>query len=179
MHANTDGLKIQPVSTKKLLPILTSQKDKNIPTTGNKIRDYFVIQNQYSLVPRTQNKPKAPPQKVDSDGQFQFDENCQYDGPDRITGIMLISAQGNVKQAIGNLLIELEGDAHQIWYKPTQQKSNKVEKMFPGVPSGLCNKGIMCSIRHRLKASEKTFCNVKKFTIKEQIWIAIIYTSPL
>ncbi len=61
MHANIDGLKIHPVSTKKPLPILTSPKDKNIPKTGNKIRDYFFIQNQYSLVPGTRNKPKAPP----------------------------------------------------------------------------------------------------------------------
>ncbi len=67
MLANIDGLKIHPVSTEKPLPILTSPKDENIPTTGNKIRHYFFIQNQYSLVPRTQNKPKAPPQKVDSD----------------------------------------------------------------------------------------------------------------
>jgi hypothetical protein len=51
---------------------------------------------------------------------FQFDENHQYNGPDRITGIMLISAPGNVKQVIGDLLIELEGDAHQIRYKLTQ-----------------------------------------------------------
>ncbi len=32
---------------------------------------------------------------------------------------MLISAPGNVKQAIGNLLIKLEEDAHQIRYKLT------------------------------------------------------------
>ncbi len=114
MHASIDGLKIHPISTKKPVPILISPKDKNIPTTGNKIRDYFIIQNQYSLVPRMQNKPKTSPQKVDADGHFQFDENCQYDEPDRITGIMLISALGNVKQAIGNLLIELKRDEHQI-----------------------------------------------------------------
>ncbi len=77
--------------------------------------------NQYSLVPGTWNKPKAPPQKVDSDGRFQFDENRQYDGPDRITGNILLFTPGN-EQAIGDLLIKLEGDAHQIRYKRTQQK---------------------------------------------------------
>ncbi len=61
MHANMNGLKIHPVRSKKPLPILTSPKDKNIPTTGNKISDYFFIQNQYFLVPGTRNKPKAPP----------------------------------------------------------------------------------------------------------------------
>jgi hypothetical protein len=38
--------------------------------------------------------------------------------------------------------------------------------MFPGIPSGLCNKGIMRSIRHGLKTREKTLYNAKKFTIK-------------
>jgi hypothetical protein len=54
---------------------------------------------------------------------------------------MSISAPGNVKNTIDNLLIELEGDAHQIRYKPTQQKNSKANKMFPGIPgipAGLC-----------------------------------------
>jgi hypothetical protein len=46
---------------------------------------------------------------------------------------MLISALSNVKQAIGNLLIEPKGDAHQIWHKPTQQKNRMAEKMFLGI----------------------------------------------
>ncbi len=169
MPANINGLKIHPLSTKKPLPILTSPRDKNIPTTGNKIRDYYFIQNQYSLVPGTWNKPKASLQKVDSDGRFQFEENRQYNGPDRITSVMLISALGNVKQTVDNLLIKLKGDAHPIWYKPTQKINSKVEKMFPGIPSGLCNKGIMRSIRHGLKTCEKTLCNAKKFSFKSNI----------
>jgi hypothetical protein len=79
---------------------------------------------------------------------------------------MLRSTLGNVKQAIGDLLIELKGDAYQIRYKPTQQKNSKAEKMFPGVPAGLCSKGIMCSIQYGLKTCEKILCNAKKFTIK-------------
>ncbi len=137
-----------------------------MPTTGTKVRDYFFIQNQFSLIPGTWNKPKRPPQKVNADGRFQFDENRQFDGPYRIPGIMSISAPGNVKNAIDNLLIELEGDAHQICYKPMQWKNSKAEKMFPGVPAGLCPEGIMRSVRHGLKKCEKTLCNAKKFTIK-------------
>jgi hypothetical protein len=164
--SNIDGLKIHPIVTNKPLPILTSVKDANMLTTGTKIREYIFIQNHFSLVPGTRNKPKNPPQKVDSNGRFQFDENQQFDGPDRITGTMSISAPGNVKEAINNLLIKLEGNAHQIRYKPTQQKNSKAEKMFPGIPAGLCPEGIMCSIRHGLKKCEKTLCNAKKFTIK-------------
>ena len=115
------------------------------------------------------NKPEAPPQKVGDDGRFQFDENRQYDGPDRITGVMSVSAPGNVKQAIGDLFIKLEGDAHQIKYKPIQEKNSKAAKMFPGVPAGLCSEGLMRSIRHGLKNSQKTLCNAKKFTIKSNL----------
>jgi hypothetical protein len=142
-NANIDGITFHPLSTERSLPILTSSADKNFPTTGTKIRDYFHVQNKFSLILETRNKPKVPPQKVDSDGQFQFDENRVYDGPDRITGIMLISAPCNVKQAISNHLIKLEGDVHQIHYKPTQQKNSKAEKMFPGVPAVLCPEGLM------------------------------------
>ncbi len=114
MHANINGLQIHPLNTNKSLSILTSPTNKNNPTTGTKVRDYFYIQNSYSLIPGMRNKPKAPLQKVGDDGWFQFDENRQYDGPARITGVMPVSPPGNVKQAIGDLLIELEGDAHQI-----------------------------------------------------------------
>jgi hypothetical protein len=79
---------------------------------------------------------------------------------------MSISAPGNVKEAINNLLIELEGNAHQIQYKPTQRKNSKAEKMFPGIPAGLCPEGIMRSIGHGLNKCEKTLCDAKKFTIK-------------
>jgi hypothetical protein len=165
MNANIDGIKFHPLSTEKSLPLLTSSADKNFLTTGTKIRDYFHVQNEFSLTLGTRNKPKVPPQKVDSDGRFQFDENRVYNCPDRITGIMLISAPCNVKQAISNLLIKLEGDVHQIRYKPTQQKNSKAEKMFPGVPAVLCPKGLMRSIQHGLKKCEKALCNAKKFSI--------------
>jgi hypothetical protein len=49
---------------------------------------------------------------------------------------MLISAPGNIKEAVKNLLVELEGHAHRIWYKPTQQKNSKALKIFPGILAG-------------------------------------------
>jgi hypothetical protein len=79
---------------------------------------------------------------------------------------MSISAPGNVKDAINNLLIKLEGEAHQIRYKPSQQKNSKAGKMFPGIPVGLCPEGIMRSIRHELKKCEKTLCTAKKLMIE-------------
>jgi len=75
MCANIEGVKFHPLSTERSLLILKSSADKNYPTTGTKIRDYFHVQNEFSLIPGTRNKPKVPPQKVDADGRFQFDEN--------------------------------------------------------------------------------------------------------
>jgi hypothetical protein len=48
--------------------------------------------------------------------------------------------------------------------------------MFPGIPAGLCNVGIMRSIRHGLKTCEKTLSNTKKFTIKANM---DLYHLPL
>ena len=59
MCANIDGVKFHPLSTKRSLPILKSSADKDYPTTGTKIRDYFHVQNEYSLIPGTRNKPKV------------------------------------------------------------------------------------------------------------------------
>jgi hypothetical protein len=166
MFTNIDGLKIHLISTDKPLPILTTAKDANMPTTGTKVKDYFFIYNNFSFIPRTCNKLKQPPQKDDADGCFKFDENLHYNVPNRITGIMLISALGNVRDTIDNLLIKLEGNAHQVRYKPTQQKNSKAEKMFPGIPAGLCHEDTMHSVWHGLKKCEKTLCNAKKFIIK-------------
>ncbi len=43
MCANIDGVKFHPISTERSLPILKSSADKNYPTTGTKIRDYFHV----------------------------------------------------------------------------------------------------------------------------------------
>ncbi len=96
MCTNIEGLKIHPVNTERKLPVLILATNKNIPITGTKIRDYFFVQNEFLLIPGTQNKPKVPPQKVDSDGRLQFDENRVYNGPNRITGNMFILAPCNV-----------------------------------------------------------------------------------
>ncbi len=91
---------------------------------------------------------------------------------------MSISAPGNIKEAIHNLMIESESNAHQIWYKPTQRKNSKAKKMFPGIPAGLCPKDIMHSSQHGLKKCEKTLCDAKKLQSR-QIWIIIIFPSWL
>jgi hypothetical protein len=64
MHANIDGLKIHSISTEKPLPILTFPKDKNIPTTGNKIKDYFF--HTEPVIPCPQNAKQVDADAISS-----------------------------------------------------------------------------------------------------------------
>jgi hypothetical protein len=57
MCANIDGLKIHPISTSKPTPVLTSAKDANMPTTGTKVRDYFLSKiNSHLLLEHATNQ---------------------------------------------------------------------------------------------------------------------------
>jgi hypothetical protein len=61
MCANIDSLKIQPVSTGKLLPILTSAKDANMPTTGTKVRGHFLNPKSILTCSWNTQQTKEPP----------------------------------------------------------------------------------------------------------------------
>jgi hypothetical protein len=63
MNANIDGIKFHPLRTKRSLPILTLYADENFPTTGTKIRYYFHVQNEFSLIPGTRNNQRFLPKK--------------------------------------------------------------------------------------------------------------------
>ncbi len=67
MHANND-IKIHPVGTKKPLSILISPKDEIIPTTGNKIRDYYFYTEPVLPCPRNAEQTKSTP----SEGRFRW-----------------------------------------------------------------------------------------------------------
>ncbi len=68
------------------------------------------VQNPWLLQPGTRNKLKLPAAKGGKDGRPLFDENHGYDGPDRINSVLWITCDTNVKNAIDNLQMELEGE---------------------------------------------------------------------
>jgi hypothetical protein len=96
------------------LPPLSSTTGDNFPSSGMQARQYMYIQNDWSLMPGIRNKPKLPAPKVGKDGRQVFDKNRGYNGPNRITAIMWISASCNVKDALTCLQMELEGEKLQI-----------------------------------------------------------------
>jgi hypothetical protein len=111
---NVPSILVPCIQKEAKLPPLSSATASNFPTMGMMARDYMFIQNAWSLQPGTRNKPKLPAPKVGKDSRQLFDENRGYDGPDKITAVMWIMADVNVKVALNNLQMELEGEHLQI-----------------------------------------------------------------
>ncbi len=125
--------------------------------------------NILTLTPGVHRKPKLPAQRVGQNGRPVFDENRGYDSPDRITAIMWITADCNVKDAITNLQMELEGEKLQICWKPAQKKNSRNQICIYGLVPGFDVRGIMQELKYGLKESKKELCDGKKFTISENI----------
>jgi hypothetical protein len=133
------------------------------------MHNYLYIANSWSLTPGVRRKPKLPAQRVGQNGRPVFDENRGYDGPDRITAIMWITADCNVKDAITNLQMELEGEKLQIRWKPAQKKNSRNQICIYGLVPGFDVRGIMQELKYGLKESKKELCDGKKFTISKNI----------
>ena len=159
---NIPGALVHCISKDAKLPPLSSATAVNFPTSGMQARYYLFIQNSWSLQPGTRNKPKLPAPKVGKDGRQLFDKNRGYDGPDCITSIMWISADVNIKDALENLQMELEGEHLQIRWKAAQKKNTKNLMVIYGLPPGFDAKGIMRELTYGLKESEKELCDAKK-----------------
>jgi hypothetical protein len=134
LHCIMKGLKIAP---------LDSTSASHFPTTGMGACNYMYVQNKWSLQPGTCNKLKLPVVKVGKDGRPLFDENRGYDGPDRITAVLWIMCDGNAKDAIEGLQMELEGEHLQIRWKQAQKKNTKNQIVIYGIPPVFDAEGIM------------------------------------
>ncbi len=97
------------------------------------MRYYLLIQNAWSIQPGTRNKLKLLIPKVGNVGRQLFDENRRYTGPNWITSIMWITADADVKDALVNLQMELEGKHLQIRWKPAQKKNTKNQIVVYGL----------------------------------------------
>ncbi len=151
------------------LPPLSSTTDSSFPTTGTAARNYMFISNPWSLQPGARNEPKLSTPKVRKDGRQLFDENQGYNGPDRITAVMWITADMNVKDALDSLQMELEGKHFQIRWKASQKKNTKNQIVIYGLPPGFDCKGIMRELLYGLKESKKELCDGKRFTLDQNM----------
>jgi hypothetical protein len=170
LSTNIPGILIHCIQKNAKLPPLSSSTASNFPTSGMQARYYSFIQNAWSLQPGTRNKPKLPAPKIGKDGRQLFDENRGYDSPDWITSVMWISADVNIKDALLDLQMELEGDEHlQIRWKPAQKNNTKNQIIVYGLPPGFDPRGIMRELLYDLKESEKEPCNAKRFSLEQNL----------
>ncbi len=151
------------------LPPLNSPTCSHFPTTGMQANNYMFIQNSWSLTPGIRNKPKLPAPKVGKDGRPIFNESCGYEGPDRITAILWITADCNVKDALTSLQMELEGDHLRLQWKPAQKKNSRNQIVIYGLPPGFDARGVMRKLLFGLKECEKELCNAKRFSVSENL----------
>ena len=149
LHCITKGLKIAP---------LDSTSASHFPNTGMGACNYMYVQNKWSLQPGTRNKLKLPAAKVGKDGRPLFDENRGYDGPDRITAVLWITCDGNAKDAIEGLQMELEGEHLQIRWKQAQKKNTKNQIVIYGIPPVFDAEGIMGELLHGLTRRVRRSC---------------------
>jgi hypothetical protein len=138
LSANIPGVLVHCIQKDAKLPPLSSSTASNFPTSGMQARYYLFIQNAWSLQPGTRNKPKPTAPKIGKDGRQLFDENRSYDGPDRITSIMWIAADVNVKDNLLDLQMELKGEHLQIRWKPAQKKLSSMASPLISTHGALC-----------------------------------------
>jgi hypothetical protein len=132
-------------------------------------RNYLFVQNQWSLTPGMRNRPKLPAPIVGKDGRQLFNKTRGYEGPDRITAVMWVTASCNVKDAFTSLQMELEGKQLQIWWKPTQKKNSRNQIVIYGLPPGFNQKGIMQELLYGLKECKKDLCDGNQFDPSQNI----------
>jgi hypothetical protein len=169
MTKNLPNAMIHCIQKDVKLPPLSSVSGASFPTTRMQARNYLFVQNQWSLTPGMRNRPKLSAPKVGKDDHQLFDKNRGYEGPDRITAVMWVTASCNVKDALTSLQMELEGKQLQIRWKPTQKKNSRNQIAIYGLPLGFNQKGIMQELLYGLKECKKDLCDGNQFDPSQNI----------
>ncbi len=166
---NLPNALVHCIKKTKKLPPLNSPTCSHFPTTGMQANNYMFIQNFWSLTPGICNKPKLPAPKVGKDGRPIFNKNCGYKGPDRITAILWITADCNMKDALTLLQMELERNHLQLRWKPAQKKNSCNQIVIYGLPPGFDARGVMRKLLFGLKECEKELCDAKCFSVSKNL----------
>ena len=83
-------------------------------------------------------------------------EAGEYNGPEQVTGVIVVSADGDIKKMVQRMRLDLEGTGIALWWKDVQMKNTVNAIMIPCVINGFCLDGITQSLRWGLKECKKT-----------------------
>ena len=154
--ASVKGFKLHPHDTNPDLPDVTSEKPEgNFPPTGGACQQYVHFPMEWQLAAAKEKKVRPP--KAASEHRYD-DEAGEYIGPARVTGVIVVSADGDVKKMVQRMRLDLEGTGIGIWWKDVQMKDTVNAIQIPGVIHGFCLEGITQSLYWGLKECEKKLC---------------------
>ena len=154
--ASVKGFKLHPHDHNPNLPEVTSDKPEgNFPLTGGACQQYVHFPMEWQLA-AAKAKTVRPP-KAASEHRYD-DEAGEYNGPERVSGVIVVSADGDVKKMVQRMRLDLEGTGIAIWWKDVQMKDTVNAIQIPCVVHGFCLEGISQSLRWGLKECEKKLC---------------------
>ena len=150
------NFKLHPHDGNPDLPDIVSEKEEgNFPPTGGGCQQYVHFPMPWQL--SAAKEKKSRPAKTQSEHRFD-DESGDYSGPETVRGVIVVSADGNVKQMIERMRLDLEGTGISVWWKDVQLKDTVNAIMIPGAVHGFCVEGATQNIYHGLKECEKKLC---------------------
>ena len=111
--ASVKGFKLHPHDHNPNLPEVTSDKPEgNFPLTGGACQQYVHFPMEWQLA-AAKAKTFRPP-KAASEHRYD-DEAGEYNGPERVSGVIVVSADGDVKKMVQRMRLDLEGTGIAIW----------------------------------------------------------------
>ena len=100
---------------------------------------------------------KSRPQKA-ALAYWYDDESGEYSGPERVSGVIVVSVDGDVNKLAQRMQLDLEGTGVAIWWKDVQMKDTVNVIQIPCVMNGFCLEGITQSLMWGLKDCKKKLC---------------------
>jgi len=145
-----------------LPPVTSSDEDGNFPDTGAGVLNYVHVGNTFSLRPNNNPNSNNNKGKKKKKGRHNFDDNAEFDGPDRIYGVLLVDTPANSMELCNMVAMELEGSGVMVNFKRVQRKVTATTVAIPGLPLGLCESGLNMQLDYHLKQCEKELITMGK-----------------
>ena len=151
-----NGFKLHPHDENLKLPCITSEKPEGMfPEIGGACQQYVHFPMEWQLAAARETKSQL--QKAALTHRYG-DEAGEYIGPEGVSGVIVVLADGDVKKLVQRMRLNLENTGVEIWWKDVQLKDTKNAIQIPCVTHGFCLEGITQSLMWGLKECKKKLC---------------------
>ena len=113
--ASINGVKLHPQDKNPKLPCITSEKPEGMfPETGGACQQYVHFLMEWQLVAAREKTSR--PQKAASTHWYD-DKSGEYSSLERVSGVIVVSSDGDVKKLVQRMRLDLEDTGVAIWWK--------------------------------------------------------------